>query len=103
MVQAFSCTDYGTKINVIRSNPHKYYVSSMCKVLKIPRSTYYSKSVQTKNESELVNHIIDIFKSSKNNYGTRKIKVILSKGKHQVSSRRIGYNSGSNKNEPLYY
>jgi len=62
----------------------------MCKVLKIPRSTYYYESVQTKNESELVNQIIDIFKSSKNNYGTRKIKVILSKAKHQVSRRRIG-------------
>lgn len=38
------------------------------------RSTYYYKAKQKKEESELVFDITEIFKSSCNNYGTRKIK-----------------------------
>ena len=47
----------------------------MCKVLQISRSTYYYEAKQKPDESELVSNIVDIFKSSRNNYGTRKIKV----------------------------
>lgn len=62
----------------------------MCKVLQIPRSTYYYESKDKTDESSLVNEIIDIFKSSRNNYGTRKIKVELEKRNYIVSRRRIG-------------
>lgn len=62
----------------------------MCKVLKIPRSTYYYEATQKLDESSLTAEIIDIFKSSRNNYGTRKIKVMLAKKRLKISRRRIG-------------
>lgn len=62
----------------------------MCKVLQISRSTYYYEAKQRPSESKLVENVIDIFKSSRNNYGTRKIKVELSKRGYKVSRRRIG-------------
>jgi len=62
----------------------------MCQVLQLSRSTYYYEAKQKKDESVLVTKIIDIFKSSRNNYGTRKIKKELAKDGEQVSRRRIG-------------
>ena len=62
----------------------------MCKVLKISRSTYYYEAKQKAEESELTAAIIDIFKASRNNYGTRKIKWELAKRDMIVSRRRIG-------------
>ncbi len=53
----------------------------MCKLLKVPRSlVYYHLSKRQENnriseeEIKLENAIIKIFKESRNNYGTRKIK-----------------------------
>lgn len=62
----------------------------MCKVLQISRSTYYYEATQNSDESLLTKHITDIFKSSRNNYGTRKINRELLKRGYQVSRRRIG-------------
>lgn len=62
----------------------------MCKVLHISRSTYYYEAKQKTDESGLTVAIIDIFKTSRNNYGTRKIKQELSKKGMIVSRRRIG-------------
>ena len=61
----------------------------MCRVLKISRSLIYYKPKNRKKDEELENNIIRIFKESKNNYGSRKIKVELSKIGYQVSLRRI--------------
>lgn len=62
----------------------------MCKVLQVSRSTYYYEAKQKADESELTATIIDIFKSSRNNYGTRKIKCELTKLGIIASRRRIG-------------
>lgn len=62
----------------------------MCIVLQIPRSSYYYKAKEKQSESKLVEKIINIFKASRNNYGTRKIKVELHKCGYQISRRRIG-------------
>ena len=62
----------------------------MCKVLQIPRSTYYYESKCKPDESELVENIVDIFKASRNNYGTRKIKSDLKDRNIIASRRRIG-------------
>lgn len=77
---------------MIRNNAHKYSVSAMCDVLQIPRSTYYyeAKIRDDQKEEELTRLIKDIFKSSRNNYGQRKIKIELQKKDWQVSRRRIG-------------
>ena len=80
---------------MIKANAHKYSVSAMCKVLKISRSTYYYEAKQKADESQLTAAIIDIFKTSRNNYGTRKIKREPAKRDMIVSRRRIGRGPGS--------
>lgn len=62
----------------------------MCNVLGFSRSTYYYQHKQKKDESPLASEIVDIFKASRNNYGTRKIKIELKKLGLTVSRRRIG-------------
>lgn len=70
----------------------------MCDVLDIPKSSYYyqadltGKRVQKAEEQELSKEIARIYKESRNNYGTRKIKIELAKlpEPKQVSRRRIG-------------
>lgn len=62
----------------------------MCRVLKLPRSTYYYEAQQPNDESELVALIREIFRKSRNNYGTRKIRKELKAIGHKLSRRRIG-------------
>src|SRR5690625_1414609 len=69
----------------------------MCDVLQLPTSTYYYRvkaEAKTKafdlNEEKLITSIIQIFHDSRQNYGTRKIKVELEKKGWIVSRRRIG-------------
>lgn len=62
----------------------------MCIVLKIPRSTYYYESCSLQKTDEITPLVIEIFRQSKNNYGTRKIKKSTDKTEHVVSRRRIG-------------
>lgn len=62
----------------------------MCAVLKIPRSTYYYESTANPKDDTLSEDVIRIFKESKRNYGTRKIKNELAKENKIVSRRRIG-------------
>jgi putative transposase len=66
----------------------------MCELLKVQRSLVYyhlnkEPSTPCNEESIITKHIKDIFRRSKNNYGTRKIKVELEKLGHNVSRRRI--------------
>lgn len=75
---------------MIKNNCHKYPVSALCKVLQIQRSTYYYEAKPSLDESSLIADIIEIFKRSRNNYGTRKIKKELAKKGLKVSRRRIG-------------
>ena len=70
----------------------------MCAVLEIPTSTYYyhadlsGKRAQKAEDMAISKEIARIFKESRNNYGTRKIKKELAKSPKpkQVSRRRIG-------------
>lgn len=73
----------------MKNNPHKYSLSAMCRILKISRGTYYYELKQKPDESGINKLIIDIFRKSRNNYGTRKIKVELQKKGVTVSRRRI--------------
>jgi putative transposase len=66
----------------------------MCKFLKVSRSLVYyylnkEKLATSNKEAEIENHIIDIFRKSRNNYGTRKIKKKLKNRGYLVSRRRI--------------
>ena len=57
----------------------------MCAVLDLPKSTYYyhadlsGKRAQKAEDTTISKEIARIFKGSRNNYGTRKIKVELKK------------------------
>jgi putative transposase len=62
----------------------------MCKVLQIPRSTYYYEAKERKKEDGVTNAIFEIFYQNRKAYGTRKIKVELHKRGFVVSRRRIG-------------
>ena len=62
----------------------------MCKCLKLPRSSYYYEKQAKSVDSELENAVIDAFRSSRNNYGTRKLKIVLNKQGFCVSRRKIG-------------
>ncbi|PAE22683.1 hypothetical protein CHI10_21920 [Bacillus sp. 7894-2] len=56
--------------------------------VQIPRSVYY---YEVKDEEDpIVSNVVDIFHASRQNYGTRKIKVELKKRGLIVSRRRIG-------------
>jgi transposase InsO family protein len=74
---------------VVRHNQHKYSISALCHVLQLPRSTYYYEAIVKQSEDQLSTIIQDIFHGSRQNYGTRKIKVELKKQGHVVSRRRI--------------
>ncbi|OQA64775.1 MAG: hypothetical protein BWY38_02939 [Ignavibacteria bacterium ADurb.Bin266] len=62
----------------------------MCKVLQVNRSTYYYESQVKELTDEITLKVLEIFKASRNNYGTRKIKVELKKADYIVSRRKIG-------------
>lgn len=63
----------------------------MCRVLRIPRSTYYyqSKAANRSSDDEITPKVIAIFKAKRNNYESRKIKVELKKLGLIVSRRKI--------------
>ena len=63
----------------------------MCAVLNIPRSTYYyeSRSIKPKQD-EYTDDVIEIFKSNRRAYGTRRIKKALANKNKVLSRRRIG-------------
>ncbi|HCG4536088.1 IS3 family transposase [Ureibacillus chungkukjangi] len=85
----------GRKLDVIRNNAHKYSVSAMCDVLHIPRSSYYYQTRKCEDdgrqaeEADLQERVYLIFKQSRHNYGTRKIKKELEKQDKIVSRGRI--------------
>ena len=63
----------------------------MCKILGVTRSLVYYKHKRNKeDETVFENAVIRIFRDSRNNYGTRKIKHELEKEKIQLSRRKIG-------------
>jgi len=61
----------------------------MSKMLNIPRSLVYYKKKLRKNNNILENAVISIFRSSKNNYGSRKIYAELKRQNISASIRKI--------------
>ena len=63
----------------------------MCRILGVTRSLVYYKYKRNKeNETAIDNAVIQVFRDSRNNYGTRKIKKALEKENIIVSRRKIG-------------
>lgn len=61
----------------------------MCQLLNISRASVYYTKKPKQRSNELEQKVIEIFKKSRNNYGSRKIKVELAKEGIIVSRRRI--------------
>ena len=61
----------------------------MCKALKVSRALVYYQRKNKRKDKKLEEEIIRIFKESRNNYGSRKIKVELKKIGYQISLRKI--------------
>src|SRR5690554_4439089 len=66
----------------------------MCELLEVTRSLVYyhlnkEPSTSLKEDGVIEKHIKEIFRLSRNNYGTRKIKIELKKLGYQVSRKRI--------------
>lgn len=61
----------------------------MCKALKVSRALVYYERKNKREDKKLEEKIIQIFKESRNNYGSRKIKAKLKELGYQVSIRRI--------------
>ena len=61
----------------------------MCRVLEIPRSTYYYQSKEKKENPIIIGEIKRIFKESRQSYGTRRIKIELNKEGYKISRRKI--------------
>ena len=60
----------------------------MCRILNLPRSLVYYKKKSRVFNTKLENEVTKIFRESKNNYGSRKIKIELKK-QQITASRRI--------------
>lgn len=54
----------------------------MCKALQLQRSTYYYEAKERVKKDDITSEVIEIFKASRQNYGTRKSKVVLKKRGH---------------------
>ena len=63
----------------------------MCNVLQLSRATYYYEAKQSQDTVDELSPLVkEIFRESRQNYGTRKIKVELQKLGYVISRRRIG-------------
>ncbi|HCW8871074.1 TPA: IS3 family transposase [Staphylococcus aureus] len=77
-------------MEVIQKNAHQYSVPAMCKVLKIPRSTYYDSIKRkdnkiTKDDSNVERAVINIFNSNRKVFGARR-KIARIMKKHNLVS-----------------
>ncbi|WP_281749151.1 IS3 family transposase [Spiroplasma ixodetis] len=86
-----SSTNNRQKIEIITKNKVKYKIRTMCRFLKLSKSTYY---FNLKKKEKIQNNIYDeavisAFKENKEVYGTRRLKVILANQEIYLSRRKI--------------
>lgn len=61
----------------------------MCRMLHIPRSSYYYRAVEPVSETELEERVRTLFEETQSRYGARKLKQLLKSEGVTVSRRRI--------------
>ncbi|MCL2064781.1 MAG: IS3 family transposase [Candidatus Cloacimonetes bacterium] len=74
----------------------KYRISSICKILDVPRSTYYYHPVESTEDEEVIIAVKKSFAESHGTYGTPRIRADLKDLGHNVSRLRIGRIMASN-------
>jgi putative transposase len=82
------------KVGFIKLFKHIYPIKTMCKVLKLNRSTVYKIinhkiSQQEINRLDLESRVIDIYNDSKQIYGAPKITKVLEKQGYHTSQKRV--------------
>jgi putative transposase len=78
----------------IKQHTDEFSVTTLCRFLSVSRSAYYdwlehSPTALEKEDAELIEIIKDLFKNSRENYGTRRLKKDLRKKGWHISRRRI--------------
>ena len=77
---------------MITSNAKRYPVSAQCKLLGVPRATYYAlkdKVNQPPPKDPMTDDVKRVFEESRSLYGTRKIKAVLASEGKIISRPRI--------------
>ena len=68
----------------------KYRISSICKILDVPRSTYYYHPVESVEDDEVITAVKESFAGSNGTYGTPRIQADIKDLGLHVSRLRIG-------------
>ena len=77
---------------MIRANAAKYPISAQCRILGVPRSTYYwmVEHPEVERADPIAGDVRAIWRDSRQRYGARKIKAALGRKGVTASRRRIG-------------
>ncbi|WP_420920155.1 IS3 family transposase [Bifidobacterium adolescentis] len=80
-----------TKVAVIRANASRYPISAQCRILGVPRSTYYwmIEHPEAERVDPIAGDVHAIWRDSHERYGARKIKAALERRGVTASRRRI--------------
>ena len=86
-----SGADIRTKVAVIRANASRYPISAQCRILGVPRSTYYwmIEHPEAERVDPIAGDVHAIWRDSHERYGARKIKAALERRGVTASRRRI--------------
>ena len=77
---------------MIRANASRYPISAQCRILGVPRSTYYwmTGHPETEHVDPIAGDVRAVRRDSRGRYGARKIKAVLERKGVTASRRRIG-------------
>lgn len=82
----------------MREHKHEHSIARMARVLKVSESGYYKwrrrvdgpLTEKEKEDLKITKEIYDIYRASRGSYGSRKVTVILNKGrKKRVNHKRV--------------
>ena len=79
-------------MTVIAANARRYPVSAQCRILGVPRSTYYrmlAHPPRPKAPDPIEPDVLGAFEASRGGYGARRLKVALERAGITASRRRI--------------
>ena len=77
---------------MIRANASRYPISAQCRILGVPRSTYYwmIEHPEAERVDPIAGDVHAVRRDSRGRYGARKIKAALERKGVTASRRRIG-------------
>ena len=79
-------------MTVIAANARRYPVSAQCRILGVPRSTYYhmlAHPPRPKAPDPIEPDVVGAFEASRGGYGARRLKIVLARSGVVASRRRI--------------